>query len=82
MLTDIKKYLGKKVYVELEKRDEEESEDRVQGGAIYKSLEEVLETASENEEFIEIEISKQFRSVNQCMAVVEVKNGKIIRKVK
>lgn len=82
-MINIKEYIGKKVYVELEKKSDDNDvteEDKVQGGLIYKSFEDIMDVASEGDEFIEIQISKQFKTVNQCMAVVEVKDGKIIRK--
>ena len=84
-MIDIKKYIGKKVYVELEKKTDDTDkteEDRLQGGSIYKSLAEVMESASEEDEFIEIEISRQFKALNQCMDIVEIRNGKIVKKNK
>ena len=84
-MIDIKKYIGKKVYVELEKKTDDTDkteEDRLQGGSIYKSLAEVMESASEEDEFVEIEISRQFKALNQCMDIVEIRNGKIVKKNK
>ena len=84
-MIDIKKYIGKKVYIELESKidDKDETEDdRVQGGLIYLSLEDIMASANENDEYIEIEISKQYKALNMCMDVVEIKDGKIVPKAK
>jgi hypothetical protein len=84
-MIELKKYIGRKVYIELEaKLDDKdpEEEDKVQGGSIYKTIDEIMESASEGDEFIEIEISKQFKALNQCMQVCEIRNGKVVRKSK
>lgn len=82
-MIDINKYRNKKVYLQLESKiddNDPEEEDKVEGGSIYRSLDEVMDVASEGDEYIEIEISKQFKTVDKCMAILEFKDGKLIRK--
>lgn len=83
-MIDLTKYKNQKVYIELEKKTDDtdpEEEDKVQGGVIYKSLEEVMEVASEDDEFIEIEISSQYKAVNQCLGIVQIVDGKVVKKI-
>jgi hypothetical protein len=82
-MIDINKYKDHKVYIALESKIDDNDvteEDRVDGGAIYHSLDEVMESASEGDEFVEIEISKQFKAMNKCMTIVEIKDKKIVAK--
>jgi len=82
-MIDIKKYKGQKVYIELEKKlddNDPEEEDKVEGGAIYKSIEEVMSVASDGDEFLEIEINGQYKAMDRCMQFVKFEDGKIITK--
>jgi hypothetical protein len=75
-MINLKNYLGKKVYIELEKKTDDldpEEEDKTQGGSIFKTLDEVMESASEDDEFIEIEITRQFKTKNKCLKIEEIK---------
>ena len=76
-----KELIGRKVYVELEKKSDDtdaEEEDKLQGGSIYKTIEEVLSSASDGDEYIEITIHKQFKAIDSCMHIVEIKDGKVV----
>lgn len=70
-MIDLTKYLGKKVYIGISEGDEDIL-DSVSGDVLM-SLDEVKESASEDDMFVEIEITKLFQAKNKVFDLEEIK---------
>ncbi len=75
MSFNLKKYLDKKVYIELgtyvDETDETE-EDTVQGGKIYESLEDVMSSCSEGDKFLEVNITGEYQALEKVFKMVKI----------
>lgn len=79
---DLKEYIGQKLYIQLDNSTVTEPTDPVTvQGDILLSLDEVLEVAEPDDQFIEITITKTFATLDKCVHIVSIENGVVTERI-